>query len=93
MAKETENLELDEKVVGEGVKKILQDPKTGFYVGAFLSGELVASFLILYEWSDWRCRNVLWLHSLYVKPELRDQGIFKKMYNFLKSYVSENSNL
>jgi ribosomal protein S18 acetylase RimI-like enzyme len=47
-------------------------------------GKVVASLLITYEWSDWRNCSVWWFQSVYVVPEFRRQGIFRKMYNHIR---------
>lgn len=47
-------------------------------------------FLTIPEWSDWRNGTVLWIHSLYVIPKEREKGVFKKMFNFLKSMVEKS---
>ena len=45
------------------------------------------------EWSDWRNGTVLWIHSLYVIPEARGQGVFKKLYSNLEKQVEQSSEL
>lgn len=40
--------------------------------------------LVLSEWSDWRCREVLWLHSVYVPPEFRRAAIFRSLYDHVE---------
>ena len=80
MAWETELLELDQAVVEAGVQKIFDEPVRGSYWVAEHQGKLVGSLLVLFEWSDWRNGDVLWIHSVYISPEFRNFGIFKKMY-------------
>ena len=45
------------------------------------------------EWSDWRNGTVLWIHSLYVIPEVRRHGVFKKLYLNLKKQVEQSPEL
>jgi len=92
MAAETENMKLDFDTVYKGISKIFDDQNTGKYIVAEQDDKIVASLLTLYEWSDWRNGQVIWIHSVYVMPEYRKQGIFKEMYAFLKKLVSENAN-
>lgn len=93
MALETENLELDPLVVAKGVRYLFDNPERGTYYVAEEGGQLVASLLILPEWSDWRNGDVLWIHSVYVAPGYRKQGVFKAMYDFLKNMVMSHPNL
>ncbi|MCF8366753.1 MAG: GNAT family N-acetyltransferase [Bacteroidales bacterium] len=87
MAKETENITLDEPTVNKGVKAVFEKPDLGQYFVAEMDGKIVASLMTTFEWSDWRNSTVWWLQSVYVLPEYRQKGIFKKMYNFVKEQV------
>ena len=59
------------------------------YYVADSGGQVVASLLITYEWSDWRNCNFWWFQSVYVLPDFRRQGIFRRMYNFIKEQAEE----
>jgi len=84
MAWETEKTTLDRETVTKGVNAVFGDPRKGEYYVAEADGRVVASLLIIYEWSDWRNCNVWWFQSVYVVPEYRRQGIFRFMYKFIK---------
>lgn len=45
--------------------------------------------MITKEWSDWRNGLFWWIQSVYVKPEYRRQGIYRRMYRFVKD-LAEN---
>ncbi|NLV19037.1 MAG: GNAT family N-acetyltransferase [Bacteroidetes bacterium] len=85
MAKETEHLELNEKIVEEGVNAVFTDKSRGKYFIAEDNYKIIASLLITYEWSDWRNSNIWWIQSVYVIPEYRRKGIFREMYTFIKA--------
>ncbi len=93
MAKETEDLTLDKTLLAEGVMHVLRNPEKGKYFVAEAEGEVVASLLITYEWSDWRNKTVLWIQSVYVLPEYRKQGVFKNMYAHIKKWAAEDSTI
>lgn len=93
MAAETENLHLNRKTVTEGVTHIFDQKKKGYYLVAESDKKIIASILILYEWSDWRNGNVIWLHSVYVKPEFRGSGVFRTMYNHIKQTVLKDDSI
>lgn len=92
MALETENLELTKSVVELGVEAVFNDNSKGAYYVAEIDGRVVGSLLITYEWSDWRNGQVLWIQSVYVLKEFRGQGVFKKLYAYIKEKVSDPGN-
>lgn len=93
MALETENLKLDPATVDKGVSAIFDDPSKGKYWLAEVDGSVVGCLLTVPEWSDWRNGTVLWIHSVYVHPDFRKQGIYKKLYQHLKQMVEESPEL
>jgi GNAT superfamily N-acetyltransferase len=93
LAQETEQKRLSPPIVTQGVKMLLKNPKYGFYTVAEIDGEVVGSCMVTYEWSDWRCGLFWWIQSVYVKPEFRRQGIFRKLYEFLKEKASNEQNI
>jgi len=84
MAWETEEMTLVPGIISKGVIGVFEDPSRGQYYVAESTGYIVASLLITYEWSDWRNTYVWWFQSVYVLPEFRRTGIFRKMYTFIK---------
>ena len=94
MAFETENgLKLDPVTVQQGVSAVIDDPAKGKYWIAEINGEVAGCLLTVPEWSDWRNGTVLWIHSVYVKPDFRKNGVYKSMYQHLKEMVSESNDL
>jgi len=93
MAQETENLTLDPETVVKGVTAVIDDPSKGKYWVAEVDGKLAGCLLTVNEWSDWRNGTVLWIHSVYVIPEMRKKGVFKSLYQHLQQMVKESSDL
>ena len=91
MAKETENLELDLDILNKGVAAIFNDKTKGKYFVAEQDSEIIGSLLITYEWSDWRNKTIIWIQSVFVKPEYRGKGVFKKLYNHIHNLWKNNS--
>ena len=83
LAEETENLRLDPTCVSAGVAAVLADPTKGLYYLAEQDGQVLGQVMITYEWSDWRNGNIWWLQSVYVRPEYRNQGIFRMLFQHL----------
>lgn len=93
MAWETENLQLDEPTVIKGVAAVFADSSKGTYYVAETDGIVVGSLLTTFEWSDWRNGTVLWIQSVYVRPEYRKRSIFSKLYKHIQKMVVESANL
>ena len=93
MAKEAEDLTLDRPTVEKGVQAVFEDPHKGAYWIAELDGEVAGCLLTVPEWSDWRNGTVLWIHSVYVIPSARRRGIFRMMYETLKTMVKQSADL
>ena len=91
MALETENVKLDGKILAEGLSRLFEDPAKGKYYVAVDHGEVIGCLMTTFEWSEWRCGNVLWIQSVYIKPSHRGMGVFKKMYEYIKSMVTPES--
>lgn len=92
MARETEEMELDPDVVGRGVAAVFEEDR-GHYRLAEIDGRIVASLLVLEEWSDWRNGVVWWIHSVYVVPEARRRGLFRRLYAQLRQEVVDSPDL
>jgi len=90
IALETENLELDETIVRKGVKNLMAQPDQGFYIVAKYDDTLCGSLMITKEWSDWRNGLIWWIQSVYILPEYRKRGIFRKMYRFVLDLAEQN---
>lgn len=90
MALETENMKLDPATVEIGVSAIFDDPAKGKYWLAELNGNVIGCLLTIPEWSDWRNGTVLWIHSVYVHPDHRQNGVYRSLYGHLKKMVQES---
>ncbi len=87
---ETEHKELLLPVVTRGVRALFENPQHGFYLVAETADEVVGSLMITYEWSDWRCGVFWWIQSVYVKPEFRRRGVFRKLHEFLRVRAAQD---
>jgi RimJ/RimL family protein N-acetyltransferase len=92
MASETENLMLDPSIVAEGVRHVISEQNLGNYYVWDEKG-IKGCLMTLPEWSEWRNGTVLWIHSVYIEPRSRKQGIYKKMYQSLKEQVLNDPGL
>ena len=80
MAAETESKRLDRVTATQGVRRIIDTPGFGFYLVAVCDDELAGCMMVTSEWSDWRDAAFWWIQSVYVIPELRRRGVFRRLY-------------
>ena len=81
MAQETESKTLEPERLRAGVAALLNDAGRGFYLVAEDSGRVVGQLFITTEWSDWRNAYFWWIQSVYVTPEFRRRGVYRKLHN------------
>jgi ribosomal protein S18 acetylase RimI-like enzyme len=84
MALETEAKALFPRVVGAGVRRLLARPQSGFYLVAERGAEPIGALLITKEWSDWRNGDFWWVQSVYVAPEHRGRGVYRRLYRHVQ---------
>jgi len=96
MAHETEAKQLASDVLTAGVRNLLKNSQYGFYVVAEYNSadgqrEVVGSLMVTYEWSDWRDGLFWWIQSVYVKPDFRRRGVYRQLYDFVKTSAAEQN--
>jgi GNAT superfamily N-acetyltransferase len=84
LAEESEGKILDPAVLTPGVHAALADPHKGLYFVAEEDGRLLGQTMITYEWSDWRNGWIWWIQSVYVRPEARQRGVFRALYEHIR---------
>ena len=89
MALETEGLKLIPEVIDAGVKSMIENSQMGFYLVAEEDGVIAAALMSTTEWSDWRNGLFWWIQSVYVLPEFRRQGLYRKLYEHLKTLAED----
>lgn len=92
-AAEIEDMQLDRETCRTAAQAVFDDPGKGTYYVATKDDAVVACLLTVPEWSDWRNGTVIWIHSVYVVPEHRRQGIYRKIYDHLKAQVLADDSL
>lgn len=93
MALETESKVLDPSVLWQGVAALLENSDLGFYVVAEYDGGVAGALMVTTEWSDWRNGVFWWIQSVYVRPEFRRRGIYRRLYQFVKDMAAEDSSV
>ena len=96
LARETEARILDAHLLKAGVDSVLRDPRKGWYAVAEERSDagplkIIGQILVTFEWSDWRNGYFWWLQSLYVEQHVRQQGIFRLLYEYVVEQAQVNS--
>jgi ribosomal protein S18 acetylase RimI-like enzyme len=93
MALETEGRTLEPGKIAPGVAAVFGDEKKGFYVVAEHDARIVGGLMVTYEWSDWRNAWFWWIQSVYILPEARGTGLYRRMYDFVKERAAKAGNV
>ena len=93
MAMETESKALAEDITRAGVDAVFATTDKGFYLVAETGGELVGALMVTFEWSDWRNGYFWWIQSVYVAPEFRQRGIYRRLYQFVVDLAKSENNV
>ena len=93
MAQETEDKGLSVDTLRRGIHTLLGSDALGFYLVAESNGQPVGQLMVTTEWSDWRNAHFWWLQSLYVRPEYRRQGVFRRLYECVERQARESGNV
>ena len=93
MALETEGKTLDPGKITPGVAAVFVDEKKGFYLVAEQDARILGGLMVTYEWSDWRNAWFWWIQSVYILPEARGTGLYRRMYDFVKQRAAEAGNV
>ncbi len=89
VARETEAKALDEDVVRRGAQAVLERVGLGRYFVADRAGTTIASLLLTEEWSDWHASRYLWIQSVWVEPEERGRGVYRALWEHVKTEARE----
>ncbi len=89
MARETEGKELSRQIVTAGVTSLLNRPADGFYVVAENDPAVLGALMVTFEWSDWRSGFFWWIQSVFVRPEFRRRGVFKRLYRHVRTLAKD----
>lgn len=88
MARETEGRELELDTLRAGVSALLADPDRGHYWVLQSEGQVLAALMLTREWSDWRNGEFWWIQSVYVRPEARRRGYYRRLYAHVQKLAS-----
>ena len=88
MALETEGRTLERSRLRQGILGILTEPTRGFLRVAETAGRngarVVGQMMVTYEWSDWRNAQFWWIQSVYVDPQWRRHGVYRRLHDSIR---------
>ena len=93
MALESEGITLDGPTLRAGVDAALADAGKAFYLLAEVTGAPAGQLMVTTEWSDWRNGWIWWIQSVYVVPERRRQGVYRRLYGRLSEMAEERGDI
>jgi ribosomal protein S18 acetylase RimI-like enzyme len=88
MAQETEDKALDLATLRAGTAALLADPARGRTFVVESDGEVVASLMLTLEWSEWRNGFFWWIQSVYVRPEQRRHGHYRRLHEHVRTLAA-----
>lgn len=93
MALETEAKQIDPQTLRNGVTAVFNNDQKGFYAVAENDNVIVGGLMVTFEWSDWRDSWFWWIQSVYVKPQFRGQGVYRRLYEFVSEKAEKENNV
>jgi len=93
LAEESEDTTLDTGDVEPGVRRLLEDPAKGRYFVACDGEQIVGQLMHTREWSDWRNGDIWWLQSVYIHPDYRRRGVFRRLFEALFAEADADPNV
>ena len=93
LAKETENLELDQGTVLSGVVHgLAKAPEVRYLVARETpEGVPVGQLMLTREWSDWRDGWIWWIQSVYVEQAFRRRGVMRALFRRVMEMAKADS--
>lgn len=88
MARETEGKDLDLGTLRAGVAALLADPGRGRTFVVESDGCVVASLMLTREWSEWRNGEFWWIQSVYVTPDHRRRGHYRRLHEHVRALAA-----
>ncbi len=89
MARETEDLALDEATLRAGVAGAARRSGARSQFRRWKSdGEAAASLMLTTEWSEWRNGFFWWIQSVYVRPSQRGRGHYRRLHEQVRALAA-----
>lgn len=93
MALETEHKILPDGDIIPGTRKAIEQTELAQYFIAEVDSQLAGCLMLTNEWSDWRNGLWWWIQSVFVVPEFRRQGVYRRLYEHVQELAELNSDV
>jgi GNAT superfamily N-acetyltransferase len=90
LALETEGKRLDPDTALRGARLGLAHSEMCRYFLAEREGQAIGQAMVTYEWSDWRAGMFWWLQSVYVHPDFRRLGVFRRLFHHVRELAKKS---
>ncbi len=90
LALESEGKALDRDLLAAGVAAGIADANKIRYFIAERDGSPGGQMAITLEWSDWRNGWFWWFQSVFVRPEARQQGVFRSLFDHVQHAAQDD---
>ena len=88
MAQESEDVTLDPATLRAGMSSLLSDRTRGRTFVVEDEGRVVATLMLTTEWSDWRNGWFWWIQNVYVHPEHRRRGHYRRLHDQVRALAA-----
>jgi ribosomal protein S18 acetylase RimI-like enzyme len=88
MAEESEGVVLDAATLRAGMTSLLSDSARGRTFVVEDEGRVVATLMLTSEWSDWRNGWFWWIQNVYVHPEHRRRGHYRRLHDHVRALAA-----
>ncbi len=90
MARETEDYDLPVERVRAGMGALLADPARGRAFVVDDDGAIAAALVLTVEWSDWRNGWFWWIQNVYVHPDHRRRGHYRRLHDHVRALAARD---
>lgn len=85
--------EFDKQMLESGLRKLISAPSKGFQMVAEVEQDIIGILRIAPEWSPLRDSSFWWIENVYVRPNWRRKGVYRKMYNYIYDSAKKNKKI
>lgn len=93
MARESEGRDLDLHTLREGMRTLLDDPGRGRVFVVEDGGRIAATLMLTTEWSDWRNGWFWWIQNVYVHPDHRRKGHYRRLHEYVRGLAAQQADV
>ena len=82
--------DFNKQMLASGLRTLISSPSKGFQMVAEVEYDIIGMLRISPEWSPLRDSSFWWIENVYVKPNWRRKGVYRKMYKYVYDSAKGN---